>query len=403
MKKWLLLVVIYLVTSVIYSQKSQITNVTLSDSAKITILTCGPGSDLYSLFGHSAIRVNDKVNKIDLVFNYGTFDFSAPNFYTKFAKGELDYCLSAYAYRYFPISYIEENRWIDEQVLNIDNKSSNTLFKALLINAQESNRYYRYDFFFDNCATRIRDILVCNIPNLELPNDSLTSNLSYRDQMNHYLTPHPWTRFGLNIALGSKCDLKMSNWSFTYLPDNLSEFLSNTHIKHNTQYLAKIALISSQARVVNSQETYNSNVIFKPIYLITILLIVSFLTYFYSINSNIVRFIDSVIFFVVGFAGIIVYFLSFLSSHLICSSNYNVLLVTPLYLIYLFPSFIKFKVYLSYILLISLLAYFFAGIFGFQTYTIEAYLLAIVLVTRILSIIPLSGKINFYRLQKKPH
>ncbi len=395
----LFFVVIFLFTIVIKSNSVGFTNVTLSDFAKITIVTCGPGSDLYSLFGHSAIRVTDQANKIDLVFNYGTFDFSAPNFYTKFAKGELDYCLSAYAYRYFPISYIEENRWIDEQLLNIDNISANNLFKALLINAQESNRFYRYDFFFDNCATRIRDILVRNIPQLDLPSDSLTSNLSFRDQMNHYLTPHPWTRVGLNLALGSKCDSKMSNWSFTYLPDNLSTFLSNSYIKHNNGRLFRVNLVSSKSRTVNSYDNVNSDFQIGPILLIIILLMFSILTFFYSINIKVVSAIDGVLFFGVGILGSIVYFLSFYSSHLICSSNFNTLLISPFYFILLIPNFaswVKYiKTVLSYILIIGLFLFVLVGIIGVQTFTVEAYLLALLLSTRIFSQIPsVLGKIG---------
>lgn len=395
----LLFALILLFTSVIKSENRSFTNVDLTDSAKITIVTCGPGADLYSLFGHSAIRVTDMANKIDIVFNYGTFDFSAPNFYTKFANGELDYCLSAYAYRYFPISYIEENRWIDEQVLNIDNKSANSLFKALLINAQESNRYYRYDFFFDNCATRIRDILVHNIPQLDLPSDSLTSNLTFRDQMNHYLLPHPWTRVGLNFALGSKCDIKMTNWSFTYLPDNLSTFLSNSFIKHNNGRLSSVNLVSSKTRIVNSNDIINSNFQIGPILLIIILLGFSAISFFYSINIKTIRVIDGVLFFGVGILGSIVYFLSFYSSHLICSSNFNVLLISPFYFILLIPNFaswIKYiKTVLSYILLIALFLFVLVGIIGVQTFTVEAYLLALLLSTRILSQIPsVVGKIG---------
>jgi hypothetical protein len=145
---------------------------TIAEDAQISIITIGPGDQLYDSFGHNAIRVSDPSNGKDLAFNYGTFDFTTPNFYLKFGRGQLPYALSVRPYTRFLENYIAEKRWVKEQVLDLSYGEKVTIFEYLLNNAQPQNRAYQYDFFFDNCATRIRDVLVANLGN----------NLAYEDK-----------------------------------------------------------------------------------------------------------------------------------------------------------------------------------------------------------------------------
>lgn len=141
----ILIILILLVLSV--NIKAKTSEIILSDSAKISLLTCSSGSELYSIFGHSAIRVKDVRNRLDIVFNYGTFDFSEPNFYPNFVRGRLNYILSASHFEDFKYAYIEENRSISEQILNITKDEKQHLLDSILINYMPENRYYRYDFF----------------------------------------------------------------------------------------------------------------------------------------------------------------------------------------------------------------------------------------------------------------
>ena len=143
---------------------------TIANDAEISIITIGPGDMLYDSFGHNAIRVADPSNGKDIVFNYGTFDFNTPNFYIKFGRGKLPYALSVRPYNYFKRNYIAEKRWMKEQKLDLTYGEKVTIFDFLLNNAQPENKEYRYDFFFDNCATRIRDVLVTGL------GDKLTYN-----------------------------------------------------------------------------------------------------------------------------------------------------------------------------------------------------------------------------------
>src|SRR5205085_1968054 len=128
---------------------------------QISLLTCGPGEELYSVFGHTAIRVKED-SKFDIIYNYGTFDFDDPDFYTKFVRGKLPYSVSAENFNTFMYEYQVENRQVIEQILDLTCEEKEQLFLALRENSREENRYYRYQYLFDNCSTRPRDIIAKN-------------------------------------------------------------------------------------------------------------------------------------------------------------------------------------------------------------------------------------------------
>src|SRR4051812_24672160 len=119
---------------------------------RISLLTCAPGQELYSTFGHTAIRITDSIRRTDIVYNYGTFEFDDPNFYMKFVRGKLDYFLSAAYYPDFMYEYQEEQRSVTEQVLNLSCTQKQQIVQALAINMQGANRMYKYDFVYDNCT-----------------------------------------------------------------------------------------------------------------------------------------------------------------------------------------------------------------------------------------------------------
>ena len=134
-----------------------------SNQSEISILTCAPGEELYSIFGHTAIRVRDSISNTDYVFNYGTFDFNTSNFYLKFMKGELNYFLSVTTFERFIREYEFQKRSIAEQHLNLTSNEKGSIIGALVNNSLPENREYHYHFFYDNCATRIRDIIDNNL------------------------------------------------------------------------------------------------------------------------------------------------------------------------------------------------------------------------------------------------
>lgn len=133
-----------------------------SSRLRISLLTCTPGDELYSTFGHSAVRVFDSTSSKDIVFNYGMFDFEDPDFYVKFVKGKLRYFVAADNFENFKTEYQYYHRGITEQVINLSAEEKTAIQKFLYNNIREENKYYKYDFLFDNCTTRLRDIIVRN-------------------------------------------------------------------------------------------------------------------------------------------------------------------------------------------------------------------------------------------------
>lgn len=197
------------------------------DHIRISLLTCGPADEeIWEVFGHTAVRVIDSANRTDLVFNYGTFEFG-PDFEIQFMRGKLNYCLAVEQFNDFMQEYVQAKRSVEEQVLLLDWKQKEHVYDFLQWNAEPGNRYYKYDFFFDNCATRIRDIFpkpqvfgkAFHFGNA-LPQGR---QLSFRDIINQYFYRDQWTRMGVNLLLGSKIDKPMSNTDIMFLPDYLRD------------------------------------------------------------------------------------------------------------------------------------------------------------------------------------
>ena len=194
---------------------------------RISLLTCGPGDDeIWEVFGHTALRVIDSAEHTDLVYNYGTFDYG-PDFEMQFMRGKLLYSLAIQEYKDFVQEYIDAKRSVEEQVLMLNDLQKEHIYAFMEWNADPENKYYKYDFFFDNCATRIRDIF----PRPEVFGKSFTfgqtippnSRITFRDIINQYFYRDHWTRLGVNILLGSRIDKVMTNSDIMFLPDYLRD------------------------------------------------------------------------------------------------------------------------------------------------------------------------------------
>ena len=191
----------------------------LSDKATISVLTCGPGSELYSAFGHSAFRVHDPILQLDKVYNYGTFDFNAPNFYFNFAKGKLIYQLSTSSFIRFIREYQYENRWVKAQELNLTTADAQKVYDFLENNAKPQNKYYRYDFFYNNCATKLETIIQQVLKNkVNFSYNYIKTNKTHRDLIADYTHNFKWAKFGIDLALGSVIDKKAKKKDYNFLP-----------------------------------------------------------------------------------------------------------------------------------------------------------------------------------------
>ncbi|MDE5611759.1 MAG: DUF4105 domain-containing protein, partial [Odoribacter sp.] len=201
---------------------------TLSKDAEISILTCSPGTELYSLFGHTAIRVCDPEIQYDRVFNYGTFDFQTPHFYLKYAQGLLPYQLTHTSFRNFIYAYQMEERSVFEQKLNLDSLQKQTLFDLLLENSLEENRSYLYNFLFDNCTTRSRDILQKSLPE-QVDWNIPDTGKNFWNLLDEYLQTSPWVQWGIHTILGQRGNRQATPFQYMFLPDYLMSGLCTAH------------------------------------------------------------------------------------------------------------------------------------------------------------------------------
>jgi hypothetical protein len=200
----------------------------LSDSARISLLTVSPGEELYSAFGHTGIRVTDYKNDFDVVFNYGTFDFDQPGFYTNFVKGKMRYMISTDRFPDFMDEYVAEKRSVAEQQLELTTEDKQQIFAFLYTNALPENREYFYDFFWDNCATRPRDVFEKTLgPRLQYHTDrgAFEKNKTMHDMLRVYVSNRPWVDYGFDLILGLPCEKIATPRDQTFLPEYLAKYI----------------------------------------------------------------------------------------------------------------------------------------------------------------------------------
>ena len=312
----------------------------LSPDAKISLLTCAPGDEIYSYFGHSAIRINDPQTGIDYVFNYGVFSFDAPNFIWRFVRGETDYMLAGQRMASFMASYHEEQRSVYEQVLNISETEKQILFDRLMENAKAENRVYRYRHFSDNCSTRVRDQFE-NCVSHHLQYDSLNdARLTYRQLIDQYVPGNSWNGFGIKIALGIPADKLTTYSEKMFLPDYLLKSMTGAKVVRNgiAALFVSPQMTIFEANPVLSDFSFNS----PAVILNLILILVASLTYLEHRRKRRMIGLDFLTFFSIGFAGILLTFLCFFSELEATGSNLNLIWALPTHFIvaflWLFPS-----------------------------------------------------------------
>jgi hypothetical protein len=192
---------------------------------RVSVLTLKPAGELYTLFGHSAIRITDDSIHLDRVYNFGTFNFNTPGFYFRFFRGDLNYSLSADEFETFYSQSVSEHRKVYEQTLNLTNEQKDTLYRLLESCHHSPCRLYRYDFFRVNCATKIRDILMKTDGGIFNPDTARYPCRSYRQLIRPYISDHYWIELGINLILGKEADKKAEAVDYMFLPDYIMSML----------------------------------------------------------------------------------------------------------------------------------------------------------------------------------
>lgn len=319
-----LLIIAILATLISFSTK-----VYAQDSChlQVSLLTVMPGEELYSTFGHSAVRITDTVTHQDIVYNYGTFDFDDPNFYIKFVRGKLMYYLSTDDFQSFVQENQQDNRGITEQILNLTCEQKRNMISLLEENMMAKNRFYKYDFLFDNCTTRLRDLVEKASDSAVRFGKVLQQKTTFRDLIHEYLNygDKQWSKLGIDILLGSKTDAVATPYQVMFLPDYLMKTFDSSTIHSQP-------LVSQKHSLFRINRTLNEkNNLTHPFFLfLCLFVIIGFLSFSRNafIQKPLASF-DGFLIFIIGLLGILMLFMWFGTDHIMCRNNYNILWAWP--------------------------------------------------------------------------
>ena len=302
----------------------------LSDSATASVLTCGAGEDFYTSFGHSAIRITDPVKGLDLVYNYGTFDFGTPHFYWKFMRGQLDYQLSRTSYAEFIDEYEWYSRPVSEQRLTFESGQVQNLFLLLETNYLPEYRHYRYDFLRDNCATRVRDI-VYSAWAQDTVLQRTAEPASYRRLLAACMKGDlEWWHLGVDLLLGLTADHHCLSPERMFLPAEMEAELAQC----TTSGVWTAPFIVEPSRLLLPSHRTPLKASFPPVVAFALLLaVIAVLTvcaHRFSFKPVVFNVIDRVLFIVAGLCGLFLCFMWFGTDHWCTQWNLNILWLSPL-------------------------------------------------------------------------
>lgn len=325
----------------IFSSLNSLAQVPLSNSATISLITCGPGEELYSVFGHTAIRVSDPLHGVDVVYNYGTFDFDTPNFYLRFIKGDLQYFVSVSSYQDFVYTYEYYNRDVFEQQLNLSQDQKQAIATDLSTTLLSDKRFYTYKYFERNCTTMVADVLNAHIPQ-KISAKNNDEGKTYRKIVIEYLHNSFYENLGISLIFGHRTDRPIER---LFLPKQLLEGVSNT--KAASGALSQPVITAYKSTAQDQTSLWNNYYTYAAACLLLMIV---------SRNKIIHRSLLAIF----GLLGIFFTLVGLYSYHTEISQNYNALLINPLFLIvlyFIFTNNIRVKKILVYICFTCLAGY----------------------------------------------
>ena len=348
----------------IFTSSQLIAQDSTKGALQISILTCAPGEDVYTAWGHTAIRIIDSAKQTDVVYNFGTFDFNTPNFLVEFVKGNLNYFLSADNFQNFILEYQYYGRSIKEQVLILSDAEKINWQNALLKNLEGNNRYYLYNFITDNCTTRVKDGFY-QFATSQIPPSNIKS---YRTHVVEapYQQGIPWIGLGIDILLGAVSDKAPTALQAGFLPDLLFDQIAAQpgHIAATQNY--------DFTKTAASTPT-------DPIYFIIGLIVVYLFVGKWNARWAVIaaKFLDIILLFIFGLGGLLLVYMSLFSKHTACHDNFNIDWIHPLYWIALVCYFIKpvWAGYLGRIFFIATIGLIAVSYWLPQSFSISVYLL----------------------------
>jgi hypothetical protein len=305
--------------------------VTLTRGAQISVLTMGPDkNELYSAFGHNAIRVYDPILGINKAYNYGTFNYDDPNFYINFTKGYLNYYLSTGDYSRLLRFYEYYDRWVHEQILDLTPEEAQRVYVFLENNALPENATYFYDYFYDNCATRIRDVFVAVFADSVRFNTSFEiPGMTVRELTDLYLEDKfPWGDLGIDLCLGLPMDKQLTNYQYMFLPDYIEAGFEHATLLDS---LGNEKALVREEKAIYTSKSVPAATFYTPAKVFGFVLIIGLLvTWWQWRNSRRGRWLDFSLFLASGLLGILLMMLWFFTDHNAAANNLNILWAFPL-------------------------------------------------------------------------
>lgn len=296
------------------------------ENTQISLLTCSPGDLIYELFGHTAIRIQDDSHKLDFVVNYGLFDFDQPHFVYRFVRGKTDYTVGVNYTRSFIQSYAERGSSITESILNLTLAEKQDLLNRLNENLQPENRVYRYNFIYNNCATKVRDIFDMSIKR-KLSYPTHVDSYSFREAIMLYTETAPWSQLGFDLCLGAGADRTATQREMLFLPEILGETYASAML---TDSIGTQPLCLQTSQIIPATQEKGRAWFSPTLCAYLLLLMVLYASFFLNKHKIWLKRMDVVLFTINGIGGCIILFLILYSQHPFTGQNYNILWMNPL-------------------------------------------------------------------------
>lgn len=354
---------------------------------KVSVLTCSPGDEAYSLYGHTALRYVDTDWNLDVVFNYGCFDFSTPNFGWRFVLGETDYMVGCQDFEDFLPEYALRGSAVVEQVIDLNEDEARALFRALLLNIRPQNRVYRYRYLDNNCTTKVRDRLleVLAAAGDVVYSDSVPAGKTYRDALALPSMEHPWYTFGVNLLLGAGVDNSLDVMTAQFLPLDYMNALKGMSIVAADGRERRVVAETNILLPENKVAGVRSN--FTPFNASLLLLLATFVAMLCELRKRKTWWgVDVLLMSVQGLAGALLLFMALFSEHPAVDVNWLIVLLNPLALV-LMPVYVyrirKHKsMKIAWVQVLFVALFVLTALLGLQVYPAPIFFCAIALLVR---------------------
>jgi len=322
MKKNIIILAIILLTG-----QSGLFSQIVSDTS-VYLITCGPGTETYSHYGHSALRVTIPDRNIDLVYNWGVFDFSTPHFAYKFAKGRLEYLLDTENFKRFLQTYYHEQRWVQVQKINLTASETRMLMELIAENLKPENLKYRYDFFYDDCSTRIRDLLEKVLGNkLKYSPSGDKVQPDFRFLVGTYQLQYQWLDFGIDLLMGTPSNKKASDRDRMFLPVELKKGLSEAYVTREGRL---VPLLRNPETVIDfSDPVIKRSFVFEPFFIFTLLCVAMIIFTSAVREGKAPRMADIILFSLFSCLSLLLLFTNFITDHLQMKYNLSLIWLSP--------------------------------------------------------------------------